>query len=152
MLKNGFGEHNIQGIGDKHVPLIHNVMNTDYVVDISDKATDNLNLVFNTNIGKEYLIKKIDSIYNFFFVQMIITALLFTVITFFEKQFLYQFLVITPEWNETVLSGVLITGILATFVAIFIMVLAIFIVILFIFWAVLSIFRLILQSLIKSII
>ena len=59
LLKNGYGEHNIQGIGDKHVPLIHNVMNTDFVVDISDKATDNLNLVFNTNIGKEYLIKKI---------------------------------------------------------------------------------------------
>ena len=57
LLKNGYGEHNIQGIGDKHVPLIHNVMNTDFVVDISDKATDNLNLVFNTKIGKEYLIK-----------------------------------------------------------------------------------------------
>jgi len=26
LLYNGFGEHNIQGIGDKHVPLIHNVM------------------------------------------------------------------------------------------------------------------------------
>ena len=59
LLKNGYGEHNIQGIGDKHVPLIHNVMNTDFVVDVSDKATDNLNLVFNTNIGKDYLIKKI---------------------------------------------------------------------------------------------
>ena len=59
LLKNGYGEHNIQGIGDKHVPLIHNVMNTDFVVDVSDKATDNLNLVFNTNIGKNYLIKKI---------------------------------------------------------------------------------------------
>ncbi len=32
MLRNGFGEHNIQGIGDKHIPLIHNVMNTDLVV------------------------------------------------------------------------------------------------------------------------
>ena len=32
MLENGFGEHNIQGIGDKHIPLIHNVMNTDVVV------------------------------------------------------------------------------------------------------------------------
>ena len=31
MLENGFGEHNIQGIGDKHIPLIHNVMNTDVV-------------------------------------------------------------------------------------------------------------------------
>ena len=59
LLKNGYGEHNIQGIGDKHVPLIHNVMNTDFVVDVSDKATDNLNLVFNTNVGKDYLIKKI---------------------------------------------------------------------------------------------
>ena len=35
MLENGFGEHNIQGIGDKHIPLIHNVMNTDTVVGIS---------------------------------------------------------------------------------------------------------------------
>ena len=59
LLKNGYGEHNIQGIGDKHVPLIHNVMNTDFVVDISDKATDNLNLLFNTKIGKEYLINKL---------------------------------------------------------------------------------------------
>ena len=59
LLKNGYGEHNIQGIGDKHVPLIHNVMNTDFVVDISDKATDNLNLVFNTEVGKKYLNKKL---------------------------------------------------------------------------------------------
>ena len=34
MLYNGFGDHNIQGIGDKHVPLIHNVTNTDLVVGI----------------------------------------------------------------------------------------------------------------------
>ena len=32
MLNNGYGEHNIQGIGDKHIPLIHNVMNTDVVI------------------------------------------------------------------------------------------------------------------------
>ena len=32
MLCNGYGEHNIQGIGDKHIPLIHNVMNTDVVI------------------------------------------------------------------------------------------------------------------------
>ena len=48
LLYNGYGEHNIQGIGDKHVPLIHNVMNTDFVVGVSDKATNNLNLIFNT--------------------------------------------------------------------------------------------------------
>ena len=58
LLYNGYGEHNIQGIGDKHVPLIQNVMNTDFVVGISDKATNNLNLLFNTEIGQGYLIKK----------------------------------------------------------------------------------------------
>ncbi len=55
MLMNGFGEHNIQGIGDKHIPLIHNVMNTDAVVAISDKATDNLDIFFNTAAGHAYL-------------------------------------------------------------------------------------------------
>ena len=44
LLYNGYGEHNIQGIGDKHVPLIHNVMNTDFVIGVSDAATDALNL------------------------------------------------------------------------------------------------------------
>ena len=55
MLYNGYGEHNIQGIGDKHIPLIHNVMNTDIVAGISDAATDGLNLVFTTDSGKDYL-------------------------------------------------------------------------------------------------
>ena len=32
MINNGYGEHNIQGIGDKHIPLIHNVMNMDYLI------------------------------------------------------------------------------------------------------------------------
>ena len=58
LLYNGYGEHNIQGIGDKHVPLIHNVMNTDFVVGVTDRATNNLNLIFNTNIGKNYLSKR----------------------------------------------------------------------------------------------
>ncbi|HEY7755993.1 MAG TPA: pyridoxal-phosphate dependent enzyme [Actinomycetota bacterium] len=55
LLRNGFGEHNIQGIGDKHVPLIHNVTNTDLVVDVSDRDTDALNVLFNTNEGRAYL-------------------------------------------------------------------------------------------------
>ena len=55
MLMNGFGEHNIQGIGDKHIPLIHNVMNTDFVSAVSDKATDNLDSLFNTAAGMAYL-------------------------------------------------------------------------------------------------
>jgi len=55
MLRNGFGEHNIQGIGDKHIPLIHNVMNTDLVVAISDRATDRLLVLLNTDAGRAYL-------------------------------------------------------------------------------------------------
>lgn len=55
MLYNGYGEHNIQGIGDKHIPLIQNVMNTDFVVGVSDRGSDALNLLFNDNIGRAYL-------------------------------------------------------------------------------------------------
>ena len=55
MLYNGFGEHNIQGIGDKHIPFIHNVANTDVVVAVSDRATDELNVVFNTAAGRTAL-------------------------------------------------------------------------------------------------
>src|ERR1019366_8304353 len=54
-LANGFGEHNIQGIGDKHIPLIHNVMNTDVAVAASDRATDRLNVLFQTPTGRRYL-------------------------------------------------------------------------------------------------
>jgi cysteine synthase len=62
MLCNGYGEHNIQGIGDKHIPLIHNVMNTDVVVGVSDLTTDSLNLLFGGNVGRSYLAgrRKID--------------------------------------------------------------------------------------------
>jgi cysteine synthase len=55
MLANGFGSHNIQGIGDKHIPLIHNVMNTDLVTAVSDRATDQLSLLFNDEAGLRYL-------------------------------------------------------------------------------------------------
>lgn len=58
MLENGFGEHNIQGIGDKHIPLIHNVMNSDYVVAVSDRATDQLNILFNTPQGRGFLAER----------------------------------------------------------------------------------------------
>ena len=57
LLYNGYGEHNIQGIGDKHVPLIHNVMGSDFVIGVSDAACDGLNLVFNTTAGRSYLTK-----------------------------------------------------------------------------------------------
>ena len=58
LLYNGYGEHNIQGIGDKHVPLIHNVMATDFVIGVSDAACDNLNVVFNTTVGRDYMAKR----------------------------------------------------------------------------------------------
>jgi cysteine synthase len=55
LLRNGFGEHNIQGIGDKHVPYIHNVMNTDIVVGVSDRGTSSLDVLFNSEAGLAYL-------------------------------------------------------------------------------------------------
>jgi len=58
MLYNGFGEHNIQGIGDKHIPLIHNVTNTDLVTAVSDTSTDALDVLFNTPAGRTYLVDR----------------------------------------------------------------------------------------------
>jgi cysteine synthase len=58
LLYNGFGEHNIQGIGDKHVPFIHNVMNTDVAAAVSDRATDCLGLLFNEQAGRDYLVER----------------------------------------------------------------------------------------------
>ncbi|MFW5941220.1 MAG: pyridoxal-phosphate dependent enzyme [Chloroflexota bacterium] len=55
LLNNGFGAHRIEGIGDKHVPWIHNVKNTDMVMAIDDNATMGLLRLFNEAAGKEYL-------------------------------------------------------------------------------------------------
>jgi cysteine synthase len=55
LLENGFGDPNIQGIGDKHVPFIHNVMNTDLVAGISDAATESLGYLFQHPEGRAYL-------------------------------------------------------------------------------------------------
>jgi cysteine synthase len=55
MLYNGYGAHNIQGIGDKHIPLIHNVTNTDVVVGVSDRSSDTLDLLFNSRAGRSWL-------------------------------------------------------------------------------------------------
>ncbi|MEO8452478.1 MAG: pyridoxal-phosphate dependent enzyme, partial [Gemmatimonadota bacterium] len=38
MLRNGYGSHRIEGIGDKHIPWIHNVRNTDVVIGVDDAA------------------------------------------------------------------------------------------------------------------
>jgi cysteine synthase A len=55
LLENGFGAHRIEGIGDKHVPWIHNVKNTDVVVAIDDNAVVNLARLFNEPVGRAYL-------------------------------------------------------------------------------------------------
>jgi cysteine synthase len=58
LLENGFGAHRIEGIGDKHVPWIHNVKNTDFVVAIDDAAVVNIARLFNEPAGRAYLVKK----------------------------------------------------------------------------------------------
>jgi cysteine synthase len=58
LLENGFGAHRIEGIGDKHVPWIHNSKNTDVVVAIDDAAVVNLLRLFNEPAGRSYLVKQ----------------------------------------------------------------------------------------------
>ncbi len=58
LLENGFGAHRIEGIGDKHVPWIHNTKNTDVVVAIDDNAVVNLSRLFNEETGRAYLVEK----------------------------------------------------------------------------------------------
>ncbi len=58
LLENGFGSHRIEGIGDKHVPWIHNTKNTDVVVAIDDNAVVSLARLFNEETGRAYLAKK----------------------------------------------------------------------------------------------
>ena len=55
ILENGFGGHRIEGIGDKHIPWIHNVKNTDMVIDIDDEDSQRLLRLFNTPEGQAYL-------------------------------------------------------------------------------------------------
>jgi len=57
LFENGFGAHRIEGIGDKHVPWIHNVKNTDMIVAIDDNAVVSLSRLFNEPEGKAYLLK-----------------------------------------------------------------------------------------------
>ena len=57
LLRAGFGAHRIEGIGDKHVPWIHNVRNTDLVAAIDDAAPMSLLRLFNEEAGQKYLVK-----------------------------------------------------------------------------------------------
>lgn len=55
LLRGGFGTHRIEGIGDKHVPWIHNVKNTDMVIAVDDWASLSLLRLFNERSGQRYL-------------------------------------------------------------------------------------------------
>ena len=52
---NGFGEHRIEGIGDKHIPWVHNVRNTDLVFAIDDNICMAMIRLCNEPEGQEYL-------------------------------------------------------------------------------------------------
>lgn len=58
LLLNGYGAHRIEGIGDKHVPWIHNVRNTNLVIGIDDDDTMNLIRLFNEPAGRDYLVNE----------------------------------------------------------------------------------------------
>ncbi len=55
LLANGYGEHRIEGIGDKHVPWIHNARHTDLVVGVDDRQALSLLRLFNTPAGRTVL-------------------------------------------------------------------------------------------------
>jgi hypothetical protein len=56
LLRNGFGGHRIEGIGDKHVPWIHNIKNTDFIAAIDDQDCMEVLRLFNEEAGREYLL------------------------------------------------------------------------------------------------
>ena len=56
LLQCGFGGHRIEGIGDKHVPWIHNVRNTDVVCAVDDGQCLALMRLFNESVGQGYLV------------------------------------------------------------------------------------------------
>lgn len=55
LLENGYGEHRIEGIGDKHVPWIHNIRNMDLVAGIDDQPNIRLMRLFNEKAGHQWL-------------------------------------------------------------------------------------------------
>ncbi len=59
ILNNGFGGHRIEGIGDKHIPFIHNVKNTDMAIAIDDEDSQRLLRLFNCEEGKKYLVEEL---------------------------------------------------------------------------------------------
>ena len=58
LLQCGFGGHRIEGIGDKHIPWIHNVRNTDVIAAIDDEACIEIMRLFNEPAGQQWLGKE----------------------------------------------------------------------------------------------
>ncbi|NIS90625.1 MAG: pyridoxal-phosphate dependent enzyme [Woeseiaceae bacterium] len=58
LLQFGFGDHRIEGIGDKHIPWIHNVRNTDFVVAVDDEQLMQLMRLFNEEAGHDCLLRE----------------------------------------------------------------------------------------------
>ena len=56
LLMNGYGEHQIEGIGDKHVPWIHNIRNTNLVTAINDDDCMRILRLFNESSGTDRLL------------------------------------------------------------------------------------------------
>jgi hypothetical protein len=55
ILNNGFGAHRIEGIGDKHIPWVHNVKNTDMAIAIDDSDAMAVFRLFNEPVGRQFL-------------------------------------------------------------------------------------------------
>ena len=58
LLSNGFGGHRIEGIGDKHIPWIHNIKNTDAVAAIDDEEPLRVLRLFNEKEGHDWFSSK----------------------------------------------------------------------------------------------
>ena len=54
----GFGAHRIEGIGDKHIPWIHNIRNTDAIAAVDDEQVMQILRLFNEPVGQDYLRKQ----------------------------------------------------------------------------------------------
>jgi cysteine synthase len=55
LYMNGWGAHRIEGIGDKHVPWVHNVRNTDGVAAVDDEDCMRILRLFNEPEGQAFL-------------------------------------------------------------------------------------------------
>ena len=58
LLSNGFGDHRIEGIGDKHVPWVLDVKNLDVAIAIDDEDVIRVMHLFNHPAGQAYLKEK----------------------------------------------------------------------------------------------